>query len=510
MNLKAKNKTLFLCLPALLNMPFFGLSAFGANTEKGNDKGNGPKRPNILVLLTDDQTFSTIHAWGNGTIQTPNMDRLVSRGISFTQTHVMGGFNGAISQPSRAMLLTGRGLMDIHRNGGVIPENERTFPELFRENGYTTFATGKWHSDNASFTRSFSTGANLFFGGMHPYGKYNELGHRCPYLHQYDPAGKYNNTNGKWVDASLNTFSSELYADAAIRFLEAKASDDTPFLMYVAFTSPHDPRNVLPHYGHKYASTEVPMPENFVAQHPFDNGDLNERDEKLLSTPRISAQVLTERANYYGMVSEVDFQIGRILDVLESSGKVDNTIIVFTSDNGLCVGEHGLLGKQNLYEAAVRVPLVICGPGIPQNAMCDAYCYLYDIYPTLCELADIEVPPTVKGLSLAQTIQNPMVKKREDILLAYINLQRAIKKDNFKLILYNVGGQRHPQLFDLEADPMEMNNLYDDPNYSKKRDELTALLYARMKAVGDFCDPAKPDWGYPVKLKWNQVIQVNP
>lgn len=127
MNLKVKNKTLFLCLPALLNMPFFGLSAFGANTEKGNDKGNGPKRPNILVLLTDDQTFSTIHAWGNGTIQTPNMDRLVSRGISFTQTHVMGGFNGAISQPSRAMLLTGRGLMDIHRNGGVIPENERTF-----------------------------------------------------------------------------------------------------------------------------------------------------------------------------------------------------------------------------------------------------------------------------------------------------------------------------------------------------------------------------------------------
>ena len=154
--------------------------------------------------------------------------------------------------------------------------------------------------------------------------------------------------------------------------------------------------------------------------------------------------------------------------------------------------------------------MVICGPGIPQNAICDAYCYLYDIYPTLCELADIEVPPTVKGLSLAQTIQNPMVKKREDILLAYINLQRAIKKDNFKLILYNVGGQRHPQLFDLEADPMEMNNLYDDPNYSKKRDELTALLYARMKAVGDFCDPAKPDWGYPVKLKWNQVIQVNP
>ena len=131
MNFKMKNKTLFLCLPAMLNIPFGGSSAFGANSEKDN-KENSPKRPNVLVLLTDDQTFSTIHAWGNNEIQTPNMDRLVNQGMSFTQTHVMGGLNGAISQPSRAMLLTGRGLMDVHRNGQVIPKNEKTFPELFR------------------------------------------------------------------------------------------------------------------------------------------------------------------------------------------------------------------------------------------------------------------------------------------------------------------------------------------------------------------------------------------
>ena len=118
MNLKMKNKTLFLCLPAILNVPFGGSSVFGANPEKVN-KENSPKRPNVLVLLTDDQTFSTIHAWGNNEIQTPNMDRLVNQGMSFTQTHVMGGLNGAISQPSRAMLLTGRGLMDVHRNGQI-------------------------------------------------------------------------------------------------------------------------------------------------------------------------------------------------------------------------------------------------------------------------------------------------------------------------------------------------------------------------------------------------------
>lgn len=503
------NKTLLCCLPAILGAPLFGAYASGKETPKSSDDGKAG-RPNVLFLLTDDQTFSTIQAWGNTDIHTPNMDRLVRHGVSFTQTHVMGGFNGAISQPSRAMLLTGRGLMDVHRNGSIIPEAEKTFPELFRENGYTTFATGKWHSDNASFNRSFSTGANIFFGGMHPYGRNNELGHRRPYLHQYDPAGNYNNSNGVWVDASRDTFSSELYADAAIGFLETASPDDAPFLMYVAFTSPHDPRNVLPGYGRKYNGADLTMPANFVTQHPFDNGDLNERDEKLLPTPRVPEQVLAERANYYGMVNEVDCQIGRILDALEKSGKADNTIIVFTADNGLSMGEHGLLGKQNLYEAAVRVPMVICGPGIPQNTMRDAYCYLFDLYPTLCDLAGIGVPATVKGVSLEETLRDPGVKKRDDILLTYINLQRAIKKDGFKLILYNVDGQRHPQLFDLKADPMEMKNLYDDPAYRKKREELTELLYTRMKAAGDFCDPAKPDWGYPTKLDWKQVMQVNP
>ncbi|WP_230312129.1 sulfatase-like hydrolase/transferase [Alistipes senegalensis] len=500
-----KNKTLFLCVPALLGTPLLGSGVFGKKPVKASPSG----RPNILILLTDDQTFSTVHAWGAEKIQTPNMDRLVRNGVSFTQTHVMGGFNGAISQPSRAMLLTGRGLTDIHRNGGVIPATEKTFPEVFRENGYTTFATGKWHSDDASFNRSFSTGANIFFGGMHPYGKNNELGHKHPFLHQYDSEGKYDRTNGKWVNSS-DTFSSELYADAAIEFLERAALDDKPFLMYVAFTSPHDPRNVLPDYGPKYDGAELLLPTNFLPQHPFDNGDLHERDERLLPIPRIPEQVLAERAKYFGMVSEVDVQIGCILDALEKSGRADNTIIVFTSDNGLCVGEHGLLGKQNLYEAAVRVPMVICGPGIPKNTERDAYCYLYDLYPTLCGFAGLPVPATVKGHSLEQTIRNPRVKKRDDILLMYINLQRAIKKDGYKLILYNVDGQRHPQLFDLKADPMEMTNLYDNPAYAAKRDELTALLYARMKAVGDFCDPAKPDWGYPSKLDWKQVQQVNP
>lgn len=465
-------------------------------------------RPNVLFLLTDDQNFQTIHALGNNEIDTPNMDFIVNNGTVFTETHVMGGFNGAISQPSRAMLMTGRGLMDTHRNGSYIPESEKTFPEWFREAGYTTFGTGKWHSDKESFNRSFSTGDNIFFGGMHNPGEDGRLGHRRPVLNHYDSTGVYDKSfRPKWTD---NVFSSELYANAAIEFINSRKDVDTPFLAYVAFTSPHDPRNILPDYGKKYSRDEVSLPNNFLTQHPFDNGDLYERDEKLLSLPRIPEEVKQERAYYYSMVNEVDVQIGRVIQALKESGKYDNTIIVFAADNGLAVGSHGLLGKQNLYEESVKVPLVICGPGLPKNEKRDSYNYLYDVFPTLCDLTGLSIPESVRGKSLLPALRDNRNKTRDNVLLTYMNLQRAIKKDGYKLILYNVNGERHPQLFNLNEDPYEKTNLYGMAEYKDIQDGLTQLLYDEMEAAGDFCDPAKADWGYPVKITGDDLKMLKP
>lgn len=458
------------------------------------------KKPNVLFLLTDDQTYNTINALGNKEVHTPNMDRLVKRGMSFTQTHVMGATNGAVSMPSRAMLMTGMYLSNIHQDGRIIPNGEKTFPEVFRENGYTTFATGKWHSDKASFNRSFSTGANIFFGGMHPY---NTNGHFNPFLHEYDPKGEYK--SGKYVEK----YSSVCYADAAVDFLETKKSKE-PFLMYIAFTSPHDPRTPPAEYGKKYTNDDIDLPLNFLLEHPFDNGDLRERDELIIPIPRNPDSVKKEIALYYGMVSEVDVQIGRILDALEAKGDLDNTIIVFAADNGLAVGQHGLLGKQNLYEHSSKVPLVISGPGILQDARNEAFCYLLDIYPTLCDLAGIKIPGTVNGISLKNALDTGQPKGRESIFLSYINIQRAIKKDNYKLILYNVKGDRRVQLFDLSTDPWERDNLADMPAHKNLVNELTQLLYAEMKAKGDFCEPDKPDWGYPSKLTWDEALKINP
>ena len=496
---------LILCLTPLALTPCAGQS--GPDTPADVPE-NGDVRPNILFLLTDDQNFQTIAALGNRHIDTPNMDRLVKAGTTFTSAHVMGGMNGAISQPSRAMLLTGRGLMDVHRNGSIIPPQEKTFPELFREAGYTTFGTGKWHSDKASFNRSFSAGDNIFFGGMHNPGENGELGHVRPFLHDYDPSGRYD--NGCRVKASDHTFSSELYADAAIGFILSQKDSETPFLAYVAFTSPHDPRNVHPDYGKEYRANEIPLPDNFLTEHPFDTGDLDVRDEVLLPTPRDPEAVRRERAFYYSMVNEVDVQIGRILDTLEKSGKAGNTIVVFAADNGLAIGSHGLLGKQNLYEESVRIPLVFCGPGIPEGRTEGALCYLYDIFPTLCDLTGLVQPASVEGRSLKPVIEGKEDEVRESLLLAYMNLQRAVKKDGFKLILYNVDGEHYPQLFDLENDPAETHNLYGNPDYADIQEDLTAELSRLMKEAGDFCDLSRPDWGFPGKLTGEQVKSIQP
>ncbi|MGN6510856.1 MAG: sulfatase-like hydrolase/transferase [Chitinophaga sp.] len=478
-------------MPLRLLPVFILLTAFQANAQQ--------KRYNVLVLLTDDQRFSTVHALGNEEIHTPNMDALVKSGTAFTQAHIMGSLGGAVCAPSRAMLMTSRPVFSVHRDGGRIPAEEKTFPEVFREQGYQTFATGKWHSDHASFNRSFSTGDNIFFGGMHTV---QAGGHKQPKLHHYNTEGQYKNA------FSADCFSSVCYADAAIAFLQQRQAQ--PFLMYVSFTAPHDPRTPPEEYLALYDTSKISLPGNFLPRHPFDNGELQVRDEKLLPSPRDPGSVKMEIAKYYAMISEADHEIGRVLKALRESGEYENTIIVFAADNGLAVGQHGLLGKQNLYDHSMRVPLVFCGPGIPAGKKVDAYCYLNDLFPTLCNMTGLPVPATVSGISLSDAFAQPDFRGRETLFTTYSNLHRAIVKDSMKLVLYNVNGNHPVQLFDLVKDPLEKNNLADNKKYRKKMTALRKSLYAAMREYGDFCDPQKENWGYPGRLKWEDALRINP
>jgi len=432
---------------------------------KANKAG---KLPNILFLFTDDQRFDTIHALGNKEIVTPNMDSLVHNGVSFTHASIMGSMSGAVCMPSRAMLMSGRTLFRAPDDLA----DTITFPEILHEAGYTTFGTGKWHNGPASFAKGFTTGSKIFFGGMS-----NHL--KVP-VHDFDPTGKYLQEK-KYIGKK---FSSELFSNAAIKALR-EYKDDKPFLMYVSYTAPHDPRMAPKEYEDMYKPKELNLPENFMPEHPFDNGELVIRDEKLAPWPRTPEIVRQHIAAYYAMITHLDVYIGKLLETLKETGHADNTIIIFAGDNGLAVGQHGLLGKQNLYEHSIRVPLVITGPNIPKGKKSDALCYLLDIFPTLCELTGLPIPKTVEGKSLVPAITGEKQHLRDTLFFAYKNVQRAVCDERYKLIEYFVEGTRRTQLFDLANDRWEVNNLSEAPEHAEQLARLREEMTRWQKEVAD-------------------------
>ncbi len=409
------------------------------------------ERPNVLFLFTDDQRFDTIHALGNEIIRTPNMDSLVANGVSFTHATIMGSTMPAVCCPSRAMLMSGRTLYRAPRDLAATV----AFPEVFQQAGYTTFSTGKWHNEPASFARCFADGAKIFFGGMSDH-------HQVP-VHDFDPTGRY----PQQARYTGEKFSSELFADAAVEFLH-KRDPQRPFLLYFSSTAPHDPRTPPQQYADMYHPADIPLPENFMPRHPFDNGEMEIRDEQLAPWPRTPDVVRRHLADYYGMISHLDDHIGRVLEALEATGEADKTIIVFAGDNGLALGQHGLLGKQNLYEHSVRVPLVISGPGLPAGERRQALCYLLDIFPTLTDLIGLETPEAVEGISLAPVIKGEAEQVRDDLFFAYRNCQRCLRDRRYKLIEYLVNGTTTTQLFDIVADPWETSNLAGNSDYSEQ------------------------------------------
>lgn len=327
------------------------------------------KKMNVVFILSDDQRYNTIHALGNNDIITPNLDKLVQMGTSFTRAHIMGGRQGAICMPSRVMMLTGRYENHLQKDVAIIPVETPTFPEVLCSNGYNTFHSGKWHSDKASHNRSFSEGDNLFFGGMNfP----DSGGQEKPRMYHYDDSAEYPFNK----EFQGNHFSSEYYADAAVNFINEQKNSSQPFVCYLAFTSPHDPRTAPERFRKMYKADKMPLPSSFMPQHPFDNGDLTVRDELLLPKPLNKDSIKKEVAEYYAMITEMDDNVGKVLHALKANGMMDNTLIIFAGDNGLALGNHGLLGKQNLYDYSVRVPLIIAGRGLPKNKRSDALCYL--------------------------------------------------------------------------------------------------------------------------------------
>ena len=277
-------------------------------------------RPNIVVLMADDHRGTEMSHLPLGQARTPHLDALAARGVSFSEAHCQGGMMGAVCVPSRASLLSGRGIfassMDptgvAFASTQTIPPHLETFPQALRATGYRTHAVGKWHNDLESFQRSFGSGEALMFGGMSDH-------YHVP-VHDYDPVqglvdvtpeapGGLRLSRDDVAGGDVAQFSSNLFSDATIRFIDADHGDE-PFLLFVAFTAPHDPRT--PPSGWEVDPESVTLPSNFLPEHPFDNGEMTVRDELLAGTPRGTDEVRQHIADYYGMIAHLDYSVGRL------------------------------------------------------------------------------------------------------------------------------------------------------------------------------------------------------
>jgi arylsulfatase A-like enzyme len=444
------------------------------------------RRPNVLFIIADDHRSGAIRAQGDPTVRTPVLDRLMAQGVSFDRAYHFGGLTGGVCVPARACLMAGanpfRALAskDLADHVGLRTINPAlpTLPETFRGAGYHTYHVGKWHNDVASFRRSFAGGAKIFMGGMSDH-------YRVP-VFDFDPTGAY----PRAARYEGDRHSTELFGQAAVHFVRGYGRPE-PFFLYLAFTAPHDPRTPPPEYAARYPPAEMPLPPNFLAQHPFDNGDLRTRDEALAPWPRTPAVVRRHTADYYGMITHLDAWIGRVLGALEEAGHADDTIVVYTADHGLAVGQHGLFGKQNLYEHSARVPCIVRAPGVDGGRRVDALTYTPDLHPTLCELAHVPQARTVETRSLVPLLRGASDGVRGGVCQVYKDVQRMATDGRWKLIRYYRSAERPAagtdgiQLFDLEADPWETRDRSADPACARDVERLAAQLTEWQREVED-------------------------
>ncbi len=432
-------------------------------------------RPNVLFLFADDMRADSIAALGDSRIITPHLDRLVERGFAFRNAYCLGSSQPAVCNPSRNMLLSGNayfrwqtGERKPGEKGSVTsrlaPADGANFPRQMNAAGYIT-----WH--------------------------YGKRGNTAPLIQELFQVNKYlPNDEAERRSGEPG----KLIVDEAIEFLEQDRQGQ-PFCMYLAFANPHDPRVAADSYRRQYQQEQLTLPDNFLPVHPFNNGEMTVRDEMLSPWPRTKADILGTWHDYYATITALDHHIGRLLQRLDDLKLTGNTIIVFSADHGIAIGSHGLLGKQNLYDHSMKAPLVFAGPGISHGSS-EALVYLLDIYPTICDLAGVPAGNDRDGRSAAAVIRGVQSTHRQELLLAYRNVQRACRNDRWKLIRYPQVDVT--QLFDLVQDPGERENLADRPEQQQRVADMRTSLQRLQEELGDrlpwTADQTQPrEWAPP-------------
>ncbi len=489
---------------SLILLAVFLFSCAGAKKEAD--------KPNFVFFFADDLTYRALQYMGNSQVKTPNLDRLAARGTNFTHSYNMGGWNGAICTASRSMLVSGRSLWNVNNyrekwSAGDTAALDNTWPRMLEAAGYDTYMTGKWHVD-APAPKIFDRAEHIR-GGM-PKDTWNSPEKQAGFKEA--KAGKIS-----WADAMPNGYNrplsaddkswsptdsskggfweggkhwSEVIADDAQGFAQQASQSKKPFFMYLAFNAAHDPRQSPQDYVDMYPLESVEIPASFQPDYPYHDEigvGPQLRDEALAPFPRTELAIKTHFQEYYAIISHLDAQIGKILDDLEAKGLLENTYIFFAADHGLAVGMHGLLGKQSMYDHSIRTPLLMAGPGVPAGKTVDEDVYYQDIMATSLELAGVGEPDFLEFKTLMPLALGTQKEKQyEAIYGAYVDLQRMVRQDGFKLIVYPKADKL--LLFDLNKDPEEMNDLANQPAFAEKKKVLFQELLKLQKQYNDPLD----------------------
>ncbi|MDP7252582.1 MAG: sulfatase-like hydrolase/transferase [Planctomycetota bacterium] len=445
------------------------------------------EKPNFLFIFADDQAFDTVGALGNTEIETPNLDRLVVAGTTFTHAYNMGGYHGAICVASRTMFITGRYLWHARTAERTLKQEyqakKQTWPQLLASAGYDTYFTGKWHV-KADPNVVFKVARHVR-GGMP---RQTKEGYNRPIDGKPDPWSPSDPKFGGFWQGGKHW--SEVVGDDACDYLDLASKSENPFFMYIAFNAPHDPRQAPKEYVDKYPTEKIALPKPFLPEYPFQIGSNRIRDERLAPFPRTENSVKVNRREYYAIISHMDAQIGRILEALKESGKYENTYIFFGADHGLAVGHHGLMGKQNMFDHSVRVPMMMVGPDIEKNKRKPARVYVQDIMPTTLELAGVPKPDRVQFKSLLPLVQGKTQRLYDSIYGAYTHTQRHLTQGDYKIILYPQIGKT--LLFNLKKDPLETTDLAGNPEHIQRIAQLKTRLKKWQPVTGDGLDLDSP------------------
>lgn len=476
---------------------------------------SAPRRPNIVFILSDDHAWQSISAYGGPQGRTPSIDRIAREGAKMTR---MLSPN-ALCAPARAALLTGK---LSHRNGiainyDVFDGSQPTLQSRLQDAGYRTALFGKWH------LKSDPTGFDNW-----------EI------LDDLQGQGRYYNPNFKSPTGirERRGYATRITTDLAMKWLETHASGDGPFLLLMWHKGPHRPFDPDVTAPSRPGRPQLPLPATFdddysgrpqAGYQRMEVGrDFNPRDLKLRYPAGADAEQKASWDEYFGSINAryresrplgksaalwnqqrymndymaaadaVDDSVGKMLDELDRRGLSDNTIVIYSSDQGFFLGEHGWFDKRWFYEESLRSPFMIRWPGhIEAGTTTDIPGSQIDVLPTLLEAAEVEGDGSIQGQSLLPTLKTGTAPKRDAVYLRYsecpgehvVPCFYGMADDRYKLVYFHQFGIRSWELYDRVVDPQELRNLYDDPAYASVRSDLHARLAVLRAEMEDNDNP---------------------